>query len=130
MNDAELKITDILAMERSRMAAERTLMAWQRTSVSMISFGFAIYTFLKGVHEKSTVQPLRPDSPRNVALTLIGIGTFALVIACAQHWKYVSNLRPDQPYKPWDLTFIVACFIVLLGLLMLGSIMIESRVFG
>jgi len=39
MSDTELKITDILALDRTRMAAERTLMAWVRTALSMISFG-------------------------------------------------------------------------------------------
>jgi putative membrane protein len=31
-----------LAMERNYLAADRTLMAWMRTSLSMISFGFTI----------------------------------------------------------------------------------------
>ena len=39
MSDTELKITDILALGRTRMAAERTLMAWVRTALSMISLG-------------------------------------------------------------------------------------------
>jgi uncharacterized membrane protein YidH (DUF202 family) len=39
MSDTELKISDILALDRTRMAAERTLMAWVRTALSMIGFG-------------------------------------------------------------------------------------------
>ena len=31
-----------LSIDRTRMAAERTLMAWLRTALSMISFGFTI----------------------------------------------------------------------------------------
>jgi hypothetical protein len=44
MSDTELKITDILALDRTRMASERTLMAWVRTALSMISFGFTIWS--------------------------------------------------------------------------------------
>jgi putative membrane protein len=46
MSDTELKTSDILALDRTRMAAERTLMAWVRTALSMIGFGFTIYKFL------------------------------------------------------------------------------------
>jgi putative membrane protein len=130
MSDTELKIGDILALDRTRLAAERTLMAWVRTALSMISFGFTIYKFLQVVQEQSTLPVLRPQAPRNLGLTLIGIGTFAVIIACIQHWKYIKKLRPDQPYKPWDLTFIVASLIAFLGLLMFGSIILRAGPLG
>jgi putative membrane protein len=130
MSDPELKIADILALDRTRMAAERTLMAWVRTALSMISFGFTIYKFLQVLQDESTVPILRPNTPRTVGLMLTGIGTFAVIIACVQHWKYIKKLRPDQPYKPWDLTFIVACLIGLLGLLMFGSIILRAGPLG
>ena len=47
MTDTELKLADILALERTRLAAERSLMAWVRTALSMISFGFTIYKFMQ-----------------------------------------------------------------------------------
>jgi inner membrane protein YidH len=34
-----------LAVERTRLAHERTTMAWGRTAASLISFGFTIYKF-------------------------------------------------------------------------------------
>ena len=130
MGDTELKTTDILALDRTRMAAERTLMAWVRTALSMISFGFTIYKFLQVLQEQSTLPVMRPQTPRDVGLTLTGIGTFAVAIACVQYWKYIRNLRPDQPYKPWDLTFIVACFIGILGLLIFVSIILRAGPLG
>jgi putative membrane protein len=130
MSDTELKTSDILALDRTRMAAERTLMAWVRTALSMISFGFTIYKFLQVLQEQSTVPVLRPQAPRDVGLTLTGIGTFAVIIACVQYWKYIKKLRPDQPYKPWDLTFIVACLIGLLGLLIFVSMILRAGPLG
>jgi putative membrane protein len=130
MSATELKTSDILALDRTRLAAERTLMAWVRTALSMIGFGFTIYKFLQVVQEQSTLPVLRPQAPRNLGLTLVGIGTFAVIIACVQHWQYIAKLRPDQPYKPWDLTFIVACLIALLGLLMFGSIILRAGPLG
>jgi len=130
MSDTELKTSDILALDRTRLAAERTLMAWVRTALAMIGFGFTIYKFLQVVQEQSTLPVLRPQAPRNLGLMLVGIGTFAVIIACVQHWQYVRKLRPDQPYKPWDLAFIVACLIALLGLLMFGSIILRAGPLG
>ena len=46
----ELKLNDRLAIDRTRLAAERSLMAWIRTALSMIAFGFTIYKFLQALH--------------------------------------------------------------------------------
>ena len=40
MGGAALETSEVLALDRTRLAAERTLMAWLRTALSMISFGF------------------------------------------------------------------------------------------
>ena len=53
MSQTDLKLTDILALDRNKLAAERTLMAWVRTALSMISFGFTIYKFLQVIDEQS-----------------------------------------------------------------------------
>jgi putative membrane protein len=130
MNDTELKINDILALDRTRLAAERNLMAWVRTALSMITFGFTIYKFLQVFQEQATAAVLRPNAPRNLGLALVGIGTFALLVASIQYWKYIKKLRPDRPYRPWDLAFIVASLIGLLGLLVFVSIILNSGPLG
>jgi inner membrane protein YidH len=130
MSKTELKITDILAIDRTRLASERSLMAWVRTALSMLTFGFTIYKFLQYIREESRVPLPRPQAPRNLALALVGVGTFALIMASIQHWKYVRKLSAVQPEKPWDLAFLVACLLALLGLLMFGGIIFNSGPFG
>ena len=97
MSDKEMKLTDALAIDRTRLAAERSLMAWLRTSLSMITFGFTIYKFMQFMGDQSRVTSLRPNAPRNLALALIGIGTFALITAILQHRKYVRTLGDMRP---------------------------------
>lgn len=130
MDDAELTRNDILALDRNWMAAERTLLAWLRTSLALIGFGFTIYKFLQLVQEQSPVPVLRPNAPRNVGIMLIGMGTIALISACIQHWRYVAKLRPDRPYKPWGPAFLSACFLSFLGIVLLVSIIVRSGPLG
>jgi putative membrane protein len=129
MSDTELKLNDLLAIDPTRLAAERNLMAWVRTALSMITFGFTIYKVLQAIQAQSTVPALQPYAPRNAGLTLIGIGTFALIAASIQHWKYVRKLSTVQPHSPWDLALIIACLLALLGFLMIGGIVFKSGPF-
>jgi putative membrane protein len=128
--ETALKVADILAYERTRMAADRTLMGWIRTALSMIGFGFTIYKFMQSVQSIENSRLASKQSPEAVGLTLIGIGVFSLTIACLQHWKYIKNLRPDMPYKPWDLTFIVAFLIGSVGVVMFISIVLHAGPLG
>lgn len=130
MSEQELKLNDRLAIDRTRLAAERSLMAWIRTALSMIAFGFTIYKFLQALHEQSPVPVLRPNAPRNVGLLLVGIGTFAVAVAYIQHWKYLRKLSPDQSFRPWDLASVVAILIALLGFLIFVSMVYTGGPFG
>ncbi len=130
MSTPELKLADVLAIDRTRMAAERTLMAWVRTALSMISFGFGIYKFIQILQAESPATFLRARAPRNVGLAFTGIGTMALLIASIQYVHHLKRLHPGRAFPRWDLTLAVSCVIALLGLLMFGSIAINAGPFG
>lgn len=76
-----------LAARRTLLANDRTLMAWIRTSTSLISFGFTVYKFFEFVNEKPTFP--RRDTfigPREFAIGMIGLGVASLAIA-AVHYR-------------------------------------------
>ena len=77
---------------RTRMALERTLMAWARTSVSLIGFGFTIVQFFQRVQTSASpeVPVLLPEAPRNFGLALIGSGILGLLVSL---WQYYQGLR-------------------------------------
>jgi len=130
MSEPQPKLADVLALERTRMAADRTLMGWIRTALSMISFGFTIFKFLESMQQQGITPLKRTHGARDVGLALIGIGLFALIIACIQHWQFIKKLRPDQPYKPWDLSFVVAVLTGLLGAAMFVSMVLRAGPLG
>ena len=47
-----------LALERAYIAHERTMMAWIRTSVALITFGFSIQQFFRSRGVERTVDHL------------------------------------------------------------------------
>jgi putative membrane protein len=55
------------------MAAGRTLMAWIRTSLSFLSFGFATYKIFQEI-QAAGKESLHDNAPRNAGLILIGAG--------------------------------------------------------
>jgi len=84
---------------RTRLALDRTLLAWVRTSVSLIGFGFTIVQFFQRLHDMEGVAPARrPQAPRDLGLTLIGAGILIMVISAWQHRSVVRYLW-SEPFR-------------------------------
>jgi putative membrane protein len=84
---------------RTRLALERTLMSWVRTSVSLIGFGFTIVQFFQRLQGMEGVAPaLRPQAPRQLGLALIAAGVLALLVSTWQYRAVVKYLWSD-PFK-------------------------------
>jgi putative membrane protein len=106
-----------LAVDRTRLAHERTLMAWVRTATSLISFGFTIYKFFQTMQEKGEGQPHRLFGPREFALIMIGIGLIALALATIMHLRDIRALRTHFASVPYSLATAIAALVAVLGLL-------------
>src|SRR5688572_15648653 len=124
---AELRTT--LALDRSFLAAERTLMAWMRTSLSMISFGFTIVKFLEYVAKEQKVSIVgmfgHEIGPEALGLTLITIGTLALMLAVLQHRRVLQRLHQRGLEPRWSLTLTVSTLVTLLGAFAFGSLVLN-----
>jgi putative membrane protein len=76
---------------RTKFAVDRTFMAWLRTAIAMIGFGFTLVQFFSSFSKLTGVaQAALPRAPVILGLTLVGTGTVALAIALVQ---YVGTLR-------------------------------------
>ena len=107
-----------LAFERTYLAHEPTQMAWVRTALSLISFGFGIAKFFEYLHEKQGEQaPLL--GARTVGILMIATGLAALGVAGVQHWKAMKILRKQCPDMPRSLATVTGGFLAFLGILAL-----------
>ena len=114
-----------LALDRTWLAHERTLMAWVRTATSMITFGFTIYKFFQfEAAGKSGSHGLL--TPRQFAMTMIGIGLVALLFATISHRREVKPLTTHLERRHHSLAELVAWMIATFGILALLAAMFHS----
>ena len=107
-----------LARERNREAAERTLMAWIRTALSLIGFGFGIgkldtYMAAAGLH--TSRNPVHETLV--FGASFIAVGILGLIAASIQHVRIMKRLsQPNFAYTAMrPVTMIVAALLVLIG---------------
>ena len=108
---------------RVYFAAERTLLAWVRTGLAMMGFGFVVARFGLFLRELAAVRDVAPQHSTGLSLwvgtTLVILGVAVNLAAAVKHWHTVRRLERGQPlrFRPWSLGMVVAFLLGLLGLL-------------
>lgn len=106
-------------------AAERTLLAWIRTGLTVMAFGFVVARFglflsLLASQHALSVSPIdiRPRFSAVVGIALVVLGAVSILFAAVQHRAYVSLLPVGDLPTSHNRTFplVVAVLLAFLGL--------------
>ena len=112
-------VTNELARERNRAAADRTLMAWIRTAIAMIGFGFGIGKITEALEEADSKIAAEPiNSGLIFGEAFIALGVFGLLAAVIQHWGILKRIEQEEYVyqQPRALSMVVAILLLLIGL--------------
>lgn len=117
-----------LAKFRTRAAADRTLMAWIRTALSLIGFGFGIPTIVKTIEATRVGPHINPHHTSViVGLSFIGVGMFAMVAALTEHRQMLKQIQSDRYiYESSKMAEIVGVALLLIGVISFVGVLIKA----
>ena len=133
--EVEPNASNHLAWLNAILGLQRTLMAAERTAVTLIAFGFTVAQVFQNL---GTIIPpeflvLGPHVPRNVGLVMIAAGVGSLALFTWQYVRAVAylgkgpfaaiSLRPRVPVH--QLSCLVAYAIMLIGTLAFASVFVS-----
>ena len=106
------------------MASDRTLMAWIRTSLSLIGFGFTLAKVFQSLAEEHVIVrgPAGTSGLRAVGMALLLLGVFALVAAIFDHHHDLKQLRAAGLARRFSLPTAVASVLAIVGCMGLLSV--------
>ena len=107
---------------RVYFAAERTLLAWVRTGLALMGFGFVVARFGLFLRELAAAQHIAPYRGQHLSVwigaALVAIGVVISVVTPIQHIRLIKCLRAGEVYEPKAIStaVVVSLALALVGL--------------
>jgi putative membrane protein len=127
-NEVKVNLTNELAKERNRAAYDRTLMAWIRTAISLIAFGFAIaksYEYIEMDQMETSGRFIdQIHAPLWFGISFIVLGLLCISGGVIQYVRVVRQLQSGRfTYgEPRPMAKIVALILLIIGVFALITI--------
>ena len=112
---------------RVLFAAERTALAWNRTAITLMAFGFAIERF--GLFMRMLVEKTEQVSHRGASFwggaAFILLGGFFSAAAAKQYYGFLKTLRSAEipPGYNTHLAFMICAIVALVSAVLTGYLM-------
>ncbi len=109
----------------TEMAAERTMLAWIRTGLALMGFGFVVAKFGLFLQKLSELRGMHIHVAKNqsfsvwIGVALVMLGVAANVVAAARFAVTIRRMRSGIPTHPtqWQQAVTIAVILAGIGLL-------------
>jgi putative membrane protein len=109
---------------RVHMANERTFLAWIRTSVAVMAFGFVVEKFSLFVKQMAyymgkEASPPTPGYSSLIGILLVGLGMLMGVLAFIRYKKVERQIDEDMYAPSPVLSVLLAISVIVVGMFLL-----------
>lgn len=121
--------------QREHQANERTFLAWLRTSIALIGFGFAIARFSLFLRQLQTAVTQQQQLGRNavfnsenLGVVLVIVGIIVIALAALRYNQVFWQIERGD-YRPNQLlVWIITLVVIVLGLLSIPLVLLREQV--
>ncbi len=113
-------------------AAERTLLAWLRTGLTVMGLGFVVARFglflrLLSQQAQTTFGHSESGASATLGVLFVLVGAVAILVATAQHRRYIATLPQADLPASYNRAFavVLSATVGLLGLLLAAYLVVS-----
>jgi len=118
-----LKEKNTFEKSREHLANERTFLAWIRTSIALMGFGFVIVKFTLFLKEISLLLETKGVSSKEfsaiVGVIMVALGVMIAVLAFLQYKKYENQLNNNSYVSSSMLSLFITLIILIGGIILI-----------
>lgn len=116
-----------LSVTRTMMAADRTLLAWIRTALSLFGFGFTLAHLIQGYIQSGALKGFNAQASKHFGITLLFLAIGCLVCGAIEHRRALKTMNISLRATLLSPSLLMTAALALVGIFLLAEIFSTTR---